>query len=218
MRPLHLGASDVVQPPSFSHHGGPAWQLGFEVSRDPLAALLRCCPSMPTTSWRRRRPIAHREKIVERLLRALTDINAEGQAIRRPQTFGRLVRLTGIDATALGEIADALRAEGASFLTPFGFGADRRRHVDRHQPRGADTAVAADCRPARRLAGPRVPGRADLAIAPGSGRELRTESGERAVPRDRARAERLAVGADTSLERALRRRMARRAGAHGGKP
>ena len=40
-------------------------------------------------------PDTRRAKIVEHLFRALTDINAEGNAVRRPQTFGGLAAVTG---------------------------------------------------------------------------------------------------------------------------
>jgi formylglycine-generating enzyme required for sulfatase activity len=56
---------------------------------------------------------------VERLFRALTDLNVEGRAIRRPQAFGDLVALTDIGADKLRGIVDALRRDGVSFLTPY---------------------------------------------------------------------------------------------------
>ena len=45
----------------------------------------------------------YRLKIVEHLFRALTDINAEGHAIRRPQTFGQLQAVTGADQATLDD-------------------------------------------------------------------------------------------------------------------
>jgi hypothetical protein len=56
---------------------------------------------------------------IERLFRALTDLNVEGQAIRRPQTFSNLVAITQIGAEKLRAIIDALRRDGVSFLTPY---------------------------------------------------------------------------------------------------
>ena len=56
---------------------------------------------------------------VERLFRALTDLNAEGHAVRRPQVFRDLVALTEIGDDKLRDIIDALRREGVSFLTPY---------------------------------------------------------------------------------------------------
>lgn len=60
-----------------------------------------------------------RQAAVQLLFRAITDINAEGQAIRRPQRFRDLVALCGVPAADLHAIIDAFRAEGASFLTPY---------------------------------------------------------------------------------------------------
>jgi formylglycine-generating enzyme required for sulfatase activity/energy-coupling factor transporter ATP-binding protein EcfA2 len=56
---------------------------------------------------------------VERLFRALTDLNVEGQAIRRPRAFRDLVAVTEIAEDKLRAIIDALRGEGISFLTPY---------------------------------------------------------------------------------------------------
>jgi tetratricopeptide (TPR) repeat protein len=64
-------------------------------------------------------PDAAGQKTIEKLLRALTDINAEGQAIRRPQAFRDLVAVTGVSPGTLRDIVDAFRAEGVSFLTPY---------------------------------------------------------------------------------------------------
>lgn len=55
----------------------------------------------------------------ERLFRALTDINAEGRAIRRPQTFRELVALSDASEDELRKILDAFRADGVSLLTPY---------------------------------------------------------------------------------------------------
>ena len=67
-------------------------------------------------------PDPRQEKIVEHLFRALTDINAEGQAVRRPQTLGELVAVTtgDDDEATLRDIIDRFRAEGVSFLSPYG--------------------------------------------------------------------------------------------------
>jgi hypothetical protein len=58
-------------------------------------------------------------RVVEHLFRALTDIDAEGRAIRRPQPFERLRQVTGSSENALERILDAFRADGVSFLTPY---------------------------------------------------------------------------------------------------
>jgi hypothetical protein len=57
--------------------------------------------------------------VIERLFRGLTDINAEGRAIRRPQSFQELVALCGVPGSHLRAILDAFRADGVSFLTPY---------------------------------------------------------------------------------------------------
>ena len=62
---------------------------------------------------------SERRYAVERLFRSLTDLNAEGHAVRRPQLFRDLVALTEIGAEKLRGIIDALRREGVSFLTPY---------------------------------------------------------------------------------------------------
>jgi TPR repeat protein len=56
---------------------------------------------------------------VARSFRALTDINADGQAIRRPRSFQALVADCGIAEGNLRTILNAFRAEGVSFLTPY---------------------------------------------------------------------------------------------------
>ena len=58
-------------------------------------------------------------RIVETVFRALTEINADGQAIRRPQSFGALLAITGVAAPVLQDVLRAFRAEGASFLRPY---------------------------------------------------------------------------------------------------
>ena len=63
--------------------------------------------------------MSDRERIVEHLFRALTDINAEGNAVRRPQTLAELMALTGSDEPTLRDIVDRFRADGVSFLRPY---------------------------------------------------------------------------------------------------
>jgi energy-coupling factor transporter ATP-binding protein EcfA2 len=59
------------------------------------------------------------EAVVERAFRALTDINADGQAVRRPQTLGALLAVTGSSEKTLRTVVDVFRAPGASFLKPY---------------------------------------------------------------------------------------------------
>ena len=59
------------------------------------------------------------EHVVEYLFRALTDIDPEGRAIRRPQPFDRLCRVTGVSIDILEPILNAFRSDGVSFVTPY---------------------------------------------------------------------------------------------------
>jgi hypothetical protein len=91
---------DVEQ---FEHAGGLAKLLSDHADRVMITA----------------DPAAGLANAIERLFRALTDINAEGRAIRRPQSFQELVGLCGIPDADLRAILDAFRADGVSFLTPY---------------------------------------------------------------------------------------------------
>jgi hypothetical protein len=64
-------------------------------------------------------PDEGRQWIVEAMFRALTDVNSEGSAIRRPLTFHKLCAVTGATPEELRPILDAFRASGVSFLTPY---------------------------------------------------------------------------------------------------
>ena len=57
--------------------------------------------------------------IVESLFRALTEVNAEGAAIRRPCAFDKLCAVAGATPDELRPIIDAFRAPGVSLLTPY---------------------------------------------------------------------------------------------------
>ena len=59
-------------------------------------------------------------RVIEDLFRALTDINAEGQAIRRPCTLKQVEAITGADELTVRNVVDAFRVEGVSFLRPYG--------------------------------------------------------------------------------------------------
>ena len=64
-------------------------------------------------------PDRERRYAVERLFRALTDLSADGQAIRRPLAFRTLVAVTETGDDKLREIIDVLRRDGVSFLLPY---------------------------------------------------------------------------------------------------
>jgi hypothetical protein len=59
-------------------------------------------------------------KVVAEMFRALTEINADHQAIRRPQSVAQLLAVTGADRKTLDPILAAFRAEGVSFVRPYG--------------------------------------------------------------------------------------------------
>ncbi len=67
-------------------------------------------------------PSPRQKKVVAELFRALTEINADHQAIRRPQTVAQLLAATSSDRRTLDPILAAFRAEGVSFLRPYGTG------------------------------------------------------------------------------------------------
>ncbi|MBH3428877.1 ATP-binding protein [Pseudomonas alkylphenolica] len=59
-------------------------------------------------------------RLVELLFRALTDINAESKAIRRPQTIKQLIAVTGGQREDIHLVVNTFRIDGVSFLTPHG--------------------------------------------------------------------------------------------------
>jgi hypothetical protein len=59
-------------------------------------------------------------RIVEEMFRALTEVNADHQAIRRPQTLEALIKVTRAREGDVRKLIDAFRAEGASLLRPYG--------------------------------------------------------------------------------------------------
>ena len=66
--------------------------------------------------------VAHNERqkrLVEAVFRALTDVNTEGSAIRRPCAFRQLCAIVGAAPDEVRLIVDAFRAPGVSFLTPY---------------------------------------------------------------------------------------------------
>lgn len=98
-------------------HAGSAsvWQLGIEnykhegglvgLLSDHADDVMRKCGAPPD--------------VVEALLRALTEINADQQAIRRPQTLAQLVAVSGSDEATVSSAIEAFRVDGVSFLTTY---------------------------------------------------------------------------------------------------
>jgi len=99
-------------------HGAPAtWRLTLaHYPADGLAAQL----SRHADAVREQADAAtpQRPRLVEDLFRALTTINAEGHAVRRPQPLGRLVEVLQADLPTLALAIDLFRADGVSFLVP----------------------------------------------------------------------------------------------------
>ena len=91
---------DDAASPSFRYEGGPAWRLGLEDYRN-LSDLLS---NHADRVMAQAAPDPRRQNIVEHLFRALTDINAEGNAVRRPQTLAELMAVTGSDEQTLREM------------------------------------------------------------------------------------------------------------------
>ncbi len=61
------------------------------------------------------------EQQIATVFRALTDIDPDGNAVRRRQTLGQLAAITGMEAAALDtRILQAFRRDGVSFLKPYG--------------------------------------------------------------------------------------------------
>ena len=97
----------------------PVWRLGLEDYQD-AGGLTLLLSDHADEVMKKVAPDPERRKIVEHLFRALIDINADGQAIRRPQTLAVVVAVTGSDPPTLKAIIDSFRAKGVFFLTPYG--------------------------------------------------------------------------------------------------
>jgi hypothetical protein len=107
-----------ANPPEKTLHtsASPQWRLDV----DDYSALGNLQQQLSSHADRVADSTGSPGRTVEFLFRALTDINAEGQAVRRPQTFANLLAITGSDEQTLTRIIDAFRAEGVSFLRPYG--------------------------------------------------------------------------------------------------
>ena len=83
--------------------------------------------------------------LTSRIFRALSDLNDAGQPIRRPQSIKELTAVTGASENRVRAVVDAFRADGVSFLRPYG-----REPLDDGEP--VDIAHEALMRCWRRLA------------------------------------------------------------------
>jgi WD40 repeat protein len=60
------------------------------------------------------------EPVAEAIFRALSDRNADGEAIRRPQTLQQLADIAGTDTATVATVLAPFRAAGAAFIRPGG--------------------------------------------------------------------------------------------------
>ncbi|HWX04900.1 MAG TPA: hypothetical protein VN065_03665 [Bradyrhizobium sp.] len=59
-----------------------------------------------------------KEQIVEQIFRALTEIDKDGRAIRRPRELAQLIAETGADRKDVAAVLDQFRADDCSFIVP----------------------------------------------------------------------------------------------------
>jgi hypothetical protein len=100
-----------------------SWRLGLEhynANRGLQGLLSDHADALTLDTQRKYLKSERASRAIEDLFRALTDINADGQAIRRPRTLAQLEAVTGVDEPTLRHVVDAFRAEGVSFLRPYG--------------------------------------------------------------------------------------------------
>ena len=112
-------------------------------------------------------------RVVEEMFRAMSDINSDAQAIRRPQSLKNLIAVTGAEPGLLVSILESIPVRQRILHYAIRPGAPRQRDNDRHQPRGADPLLEQARGRTGWLAAQRVSPRLDLAIPAVSGRALR---------------------------------------------
>jgi hypothetical protein len=115
--PLIQHALMLLWNEASANDGGPP-RLGLDRYRRQEGGIVALLSDHADRVMAAAAPEPARQIVVELLFRALTDVNADGQGIRRPQRFDRLVAVTGA-AQTVREIVEAFRAEGVSFLTPY---------------------------------------------------------------------------------------------------
>lgn len=114
----NLNAVPTGDPPPVDN---PPWHLGLEHyhQESRLAGLLSAHADAVLIKAQSAY-LAPESLVIEDLFRALTDMNADGQAVRRPRTLKQLLAVTGARERELRGIVDTFRADGVSFLTPHG--------------------------------------------------------------------------------------------------
>jgi len=119
-----MAAASAGTPGNGEGHGAPPlWRLTLEHYRHEgrLAGLLSDhADTVMLEAEKALGATGTESRLVEDLFRALTDINAEGHAIRRPRTLAQLAAISGADESAVRLVIDRFRADGVSFLKPYG--------------------------------------------------------------------------------------------------
>ncbi|MFP3647802.1 hypothetical protein SB822_53980 [Paraburkholderia sp. SIMBA_054] len=118
---------DTEGSPGDQPEAGMRWRLSIEdfQSNGSLPDLLsRHADEVMARAVQAAQPLDNAPLAVENLFRTLTDIDADSRAIRRPRRLGRLALEAGCaDHTdEVHKIIDVFRADGVSFLSPFGDG------------------------------------------------------------------------------------------------
>ncbi len=130
-------------------------QSGEAQKRGPLSAILAGHADRVLAETTGGDPA--KERAAEFLFRALTRKDSESRAIRCPQRYWRLARLSGLDDAGTRAIIDAFRRDGVSFLTPYEAmtpAIEGETVIDishealiRAWPRMSDTAIDDEARP-----------------------------------------------------------------------
>jgi hypothetical protein len=99
------------------------WRLGLEdyPREGGLSGLLSGhADAVMKRAQRKFGPPAESDRVIEEIFRALTEINAEGQALRRPRSLRELIAIAGSDEARVRGVIELYRAEGVSLLRPYG--------------------------------------------------------------------------------------------------
>lgn len=120
-----LFVGQVEQPAQNSVAGmaGARWRLGvdaYDGARGLAGLLSDHADTVMDLAWSALGRTRATERVVEDVFRALTEINPEGHAIRRPQTFGRLAAVAGCSPDELRQALAPFRVDGVSLLRPYG--------------------------------------------------------------------------------------------------
>jgi len=97
---------------------GARWRLGIEhfPPRGGCAGLLSDHADEVSAAFVAAHP--QQPRLVEDVMRALTEINAEGHAVRRPRTLTDVAAVAGVPMDEAKALVEAFRADGVSFMMP----------------------------------------------------------------------------------------------------